>query len=407
MTLERIETARGHRYVLDGAPVMGVTTLIGGGLPKPALVGWAAKRAARYAVDNWRGLAPMVASGEVEAAYEEIRKAPFRERNQAAARGTEVHRFADALSRDAETEVPAELYGYVAACADFLDEWGVRPVLAEAVVGSREHGYAGTLDLVAELPSGRMALFDYKTSASGIWPETALQAAAYRYADFYLDATGGEVAMAGLGIDAAYGVHLRADGFAVHPLEAGEPEAFRGKPHEVTAAILTGNEMGLSPMAALRSFDLIKGTPAMRAHALRALLQSHGHAVWEEESTAVRAVVCGRRAGEAEVHRSEWTIERATDAGLSGKDNWKRQPQAMLLARATAEACRLTAADVLHGVPYAVEELADGGAMGETRTVRRRRKAAAEEPPGSGSESGATLAEAGGPLWSDGATTDG
>lgn len=157
------------------------------------------------------------------------------------------------------------------------------------------------------------------------------------------------------------------------------PDAFRGKPHEVTAAILTGTEMGLSPMAALRAFDLIKGTPAMRANAMRGLVQSHGHAIWEQESTATRAVVCGRRAGETEVHRSEWTIERARDAQLTGKDNWKRQPTAMLLARATAEACRLTASDVLHGVPYAAEELTDGAAT-ETRTVRRCRKAAEESP---------------------------
>jgi hypothetical protein len=157
------------------------------------------------------------------------------------------------------------------------------------------------------------------------------------------------------------------------------PDAFRGKPHEVTAAILTGHEMGLSPMAALRSFDLIKGTPAMRANAMRGLVQSHGHAIWEEESTATRAVVCGQRAGESEVHRSEWTIERARDAQLTGKDNWKKQPKAMLLARATAEACRLTASDALHGVPYAAEELVDGTA-GETRTVRRHRKPPTNQP---------------------------
>ncbi|GAU66683.1 hypothetical protein SSP35_03_03310 [Streptomyces sp. NBRC 110611] len=157
------------------------------------------------------------------------------------------------------------------------------------------------------------------------------------------------------------------------------PEAFRGKAHEITAAILTGNEMGLSPMAAVRAFDLIKGTPAMRANAMRALIQSHGHAIWEEETTATRAVVCGRRAGEAEVHRSEWTIERAREAQLTGKDNWKRQPTAMLLARATSEACRLTASDVLHGVPYSAEELTDGTASA-TRTVRRRNKSAVEEP---------------------------
>ncbi|GAU66684.1 hypothetical protein SSP35_03_03320 [Streptomyces sp. NBRC 110611] len=222
MTLVRTETQKGHAYTLDGEPAPGVTTLISGGLPKPALVGWAAKSAARYAVDHWRALAPLVASGEADAAYDEIRRAPFRERNAAAARGTEVHRYADALSRDEDTEVPEELYGYVAACAGFLDDWGVRPLLREAPVGSRAHGYAGTLDLVAELPGGQVALFDYKTSRSGVWPDTALQLAAYRYADFHLNDDGTESPMARLNITATYAVHLREDGYAVVPLDTSE-----------------------------------------------------------------------------------------------------------------------------------------------------------------------------------------
>jgi hypothetical protein len=137
-------------------------------------------------------------------------------------RGTEVHRHAEALSRDEDVDVPGELYGYVSACADFLDEWAVRPLLTEAVVGSRAHHYAGTLDLVAALPNGEVALFDYKTGASGIWPDTALQAAAYRYADFHLTADDREASVADLGITAAYAVHLRPDGYAVHPLDADE-----------------------------------------------------------------------------------------------------------------------------------------------------------------------------------------
>ncbi|WP_413800114.1 hypothetical protein [Streptomyces iranensis] len=226
MTLVRTETARGHAYTLDGEPVTGVTSLISGGLPKPALAPWAAKSAARYAVDNWRALAPLVASGEAEAAFDEIRRAPFRERNAAAARGTEVHRYANALSRDEDAEVPDELFGYVAACADFLDDWGVTPLLTEAMVGSRIHQYAGTLDLVAKLPGGEVALFDYKTAASGIWPDTALKLAAYRRADFYLNSDGAEVPLYLLGITTAYAVHLRPDGYAVHPLDTSE-EAFR------------------------------------------------------------------------------------------------------------------------------------------------------------------------------------
>ncbi|NUS58000.1 MAG: hypothetical protein HOV66_24590, partial [Streptomycetaceae bacterium] len=50
------------------------------------------------------------------------------------------------------------------------------------------------------------------------------------------------------------------------------PAAFRGKPIEAAAAILAGSEVGLSPMAALRSFDVIQGQAAPRAITLRAVV---------------------------------------------------------------------------------------------------------------------------------------
>jgi hypothetical protein len=151
------------------------------------------------------------------------------------------------------------------------------------------------------------------------------------------------------------------------------PEAFRNKPHEATAAILSGAEVGLSPMASLRSFDIISGTAAPRALALRAIVQSRGHEIWEVETTATRAIVRGRRAGSEQVQESVWNIDRAKGLGLLGKHNWKAQPKTMLIARATAECCRLVAADAILGVPYAFEELDDGTPeAGERRTAQRR-----------------------------------
>jgi len=137
-------------------------------------------------------------------------------------------------------------------------------------------------------------------------------------------------------------------------------DSLRGKPAEITGAILTGHEIGLQPMAAVRSIDIIKGIPAMRALALRGLVQSRGHDVWVESSSEARAVVCGRRAGSEHTQRSTWTMDRARRLGLAVDDPkgpWRRQPEAMLVARATAEVCRLVAADVLLGLPYAVEEV--------------------------------------------------
>lgn len=135
------------------------------------------------------------------------------------------------------------------------------------------------------------------------------------------------------------------------------PHSLRGKAQDITAAILAGQELGLQPMATLRSMDVIQGTPALRAHAMRGLVQSHGHSVQVVESTDTRCVMRGRRAGEQEWQEVEWTLDRAAKLGLTGKDQWKKQPRTMLLARASGEICRLIAADVLYAMPYASEEL--------------------------------------------------
>jgi hypothetical protein len=126
----------------------------------------------------------------------------------------------------------------------------------------------------------------------------------------------------------------------------------------ITAAILTGNELGLRPMAALRSTDIIKGTPAMRAHTMRGLVQSHGHDVEPVSATDERVVMRGRRKGSTTWIEVEWTIDRAKRLGAYARnEQYKTQPKSMLTARATGEICRLVAADVLLGMPYASEEL--------------------------------------------------
>lgn len=142
------------------------------------------------------------------------------------------------------------------------------------------------------------------------------------------------------------------------------PTSMRGKVDDITAAILAGQELGLNPLAAMRSMDIIQGTPGLRAHAMRALVQSRGHDVELVESSEARCVMRGRRKGSSTWQTITWTIERAAKLGLTGKDQWRKQPATMLIARATGEVCRLIAADVLHAMPYAVEELGAGHTPG-------------------------------------------
>lgn len=135
------------------------------------------------------------------------------------------------------------------------------------------------------------------------------------------------------------------------------PQSLRGKPGDIAAAILAGSELGLKPMATLKSIDVIQGTPALRAHAMRAVVQQKGHDIELVESTDTRCVMRGRRKGSETWQEIEWTVERARLMGLLTKDQWKKNPKGMLVARATGELSRLIASDALHGMAYVSEEL--------------------------------------------------
>lgn len=163
------------------------------------------------------------------------------------------------------------------------------------------------------------------------------------------------------------------------------PESYEGRADQAAAAILTGLSLGLDPMAALRSIDVIHGRPAIRALALRAIVQKAGHEIWVEESTATRAIVAARRRGSDKVERSTWTIERAQKLGVGGREQYRTQPATMLVARATAEVARLVAADALLGVPYTVEEMGDvvetTASVEAPKTTRKRKPLPAQTPP--------------------------
>jgi hypothetical protein len=219
MTIQRINYGRGHGYKIDGQKVDGVTTLIGDGLPKPALTRWAAKSVAEHVADNLDAVVGMKNMGR-DAIVDALKGAPWAAASRAAAKGTEVHHLGERLIHGEEVEVPEHLAGYVDSYVRFLDEWKVEPLLVEAVVGNRKWRYAGSLDTVSRI-GGKVAIADIKTGASGIWPEAAYQMSAYRYAEVYMDGRT-EKPMADLGIECGYAIWCRSDGYDLIPVECGE-----------------------------------------------------------------------------------------------------------------------------------------------------------------------------------------
>ena len=159
------------------------------------------------------------------------------------------------------------------------------------------------------------------------------------------------------------------------------PSAYKGKPEEAIAAILAGAELGLSPMASLRAFHNISGTPTPSAMTLRAVVLAAGHQVEIVESTNERAVVRGLRKGSTEWQTSVWDVARAEQLG-QWKSNamYKTNRAQMLAARATAEVCRWIGADALTGMPYAAEEV-DDIPPARPPVARRLTAADLDEPP--------------------------
>lgn len=205
----------GHEHKLDG-----VTTLLRDGIPKGGLTSWAAEQAATYAIEHWDELAPL----PLLERGKEIQWAWQRERDRLAIRGQEIHALAERLTHGEEVDVPDELEAHVEQCIKFLDQYKVRPVVTETVVVNRSIGYAGTLDLVADLAGPRAGgryLIDWKTGRS-VYPETALQLAAYAHAEHYVTLDGAERPVAELGIQRGLMVHLRADDFDVYPMRIDE-----------------------------------------------------------------------------------------------------------------------------------------------------------------------------------------
>jgi len=232
MTFIRRPSGRYWRYELDRKKVPSVTTLINAGVPKPALVGWAARIAAEYTAEHIDEIARL----DKPAIVELVKGAADRERNAAAATGTDVHKLAERLAGGEHVDVPEGLAGLVDGYLAFVNDWQPEIVAVEAGICNRRWWYAGTFDILARF-NDVCALVDIKTGASGVWPDACLQIAAYRHAEVMLDPEGREVPMPAT--QAGYALWLTGDGgYQLLPMESG-PDIFAVFLHAAHVAAFT------------------------------------------------------------------------------------------------------------------------------------------------------------------------
>lgn len=203
---------RSHRYKLDGQWVQGVTTIIGNGLPKKALMYWSAKTVAEWVASNPDLTEDLKRLGGYGPTVAFLKELPWQKRDTAAIRGTEVHDLAERLAHGEEVDVPEHLSGYVQGYVDWLDQEQPEVIWTERPVGNRKWQYAGKFDLIVRM-RGKVWLLDNKTSSS-VYGDNAVQLAAYANAEFLVDPDGNEVPLPQ--IDELGVLHVTDHGTTLH-----------------------------------------------------------------------------------------------------------------------------------------------------------------------------------------------
>ncbi|CAB4152665.1 hypothetical protein UFOVP602_17 [uncultured Caudovirales phage] len=123
------------------------------------------------------------------------------------------------------------------------------------------------------------------------------------------------------------------------------------------ALMLIAQAEGRHPATIAQEYDVIQGRPALKSLSALARFQTAGGTIQWTERTDKRcaAIFSHPQGGELEVC---WDWARASAAGLTGKDNWKKFPAQMLSARVVAEGVRAVFPACLNGF-YLAEEVKD------------------------------------------------
>lgn len=160
------------------------------------------------------------------------------------------------------------------------------------------------------------------------------------------------------------------------------PAAYKGKPADMLVAVGFGQSMGLSPSESLYRINVIQGKPTMSAELISAQVRKAGHKLRikkdeKNQSVTVQIVRADDPEWPFEVTRDKkW----AAEMGLSGKDNYKKQPMTMLTWRAITACAREACPEALFGVAYTPDEMHDLDTMPSDDEVTVTEVITNEEP---------------------------
>jgi hypothetical protein len=128
-------------------------------------------------------------------------------------------------------------------------------------------------------------------------------------------------------------------------------------PEQALTLMAISQAEGRHPALAARDYDIIQGRPAKKAEAMqRDFIAAGGKIEWHALDDSQADATFSHPSGGSV--RISWDTARAQKAGLSGKDNWKKFPRAMLRSRCVSEGVRTVFPTATSGM-YVPEEVRD------------------------------------------------
>lgn len=157
--------------------------------------------------------------------------------------------------------------------------------------------------------------------------------------------------------------------------------------------VMAGSELGLPPFASMSGIHIIQGKPTLGSNVIATLVKNDPRYDYHIKQADDKACILEWYEDGAKVGTAGFTIQEANNAGLTGKDNWKKYTSDMLFARAISRGARRFAPGIFGGSPvYTPDEMGadtdeDGYIDASSITI--------EDPPALGDYVEETLAEAG------------
>jgi hypothetical protein len=142
------------------------------------------------------------------------------------------------------------------------------------------------------------------------------------------------------------------------------PTQYRNRPANVLWATEYGRTIGVTPMAAITGVHVIEGKPSASAGLISGLVRRAGHKLRIRGNAHSATCVIIRSDDPDHPFEVTWELNKnergnpnAEDAGLLGKDVWRKYPSSMLKSRAISQCARDACEEVLFGLHYTPEEL--------------------------------------------------